>query len=167
MSTAIFQLLENPVLEITARTDVAAVYETYLMQMAGGIYLLLAFLFLFSLVNLVNTLMTNLIARQQELGVLQSIGMTARQVSFMLVAECLWYVLATLGIAVVLGGAVGAMLVRALNGFQLFGELVYCFPVTELLVFAIALLAVTGIFAVVAVWYSKRQTLVERIRMID
>ena len=167
LRTAIFQLLENPVLEITARTDVAAVYETYLMQMAGGIYLLLAFLFLFSLVNLVNTLMANLIARQQELGVLQSIGMTARQVSFMLVAECLWYVLATLGIAVVLGGAVGAMLVRALNGFQLFGELVYCFPVTELLVFAIALLAVTGIFAVVAVWYSKRQTLVERIRMID
>lgn len=38
-------------------------------MMTRGVYLLLAFLFVFSMVNLVNTLMTNLLARQQELGI--------------------------------------------------------------------------------------------------
>ena len=51
-------------------------------MMTRGVYLLLAFLFVFSMVNLVNTLMTNLLARQQELGILQSVGMTGKPVSY-------------------------------------------------------------------------------------
>ena len=43
------------------------------------VYLLLAFLFVFSMVNLVNTLMTNLLARQQEIGILQSVDVYKRQ----------------------------------------------------------------------------------------
>jgi len=34
---------------------------------------------------MVNTLMTNLLARQQELGILQSVGMSGKQVSRMLI----------------------------------------------------------------------------------
>ena len=68
--------------------------------MTRGVYLLLAFLFVFSMVNLVNTLMTNLLARQQEIGILQSVGMTGKQVSRMLIAECLWYA----GVTVLLFG---------------------------------------------------------------
>ena len=60
------------------------------------IYGLLAFLFFFSLVNLINTLMTNLIARQQEFGILQSVGLSDKQLSKMLTMECFCYVAVTL-----------------------------------------------------------------------
>lgn len=65
------------------------------------------FLFVFSMVNLVNTLMTNLLARQQELGILQSVGMTGKQVSRMLIAECLWYAGVTVFLSVGIGGILG------------------------------------------------------------
>ena len=62
-------------LTVFSRADHAASLESQLKMMTRGVYLLLAFLFVFSMVNLVNTLMTNLLARQQELGILQSVGM--------------------------------------------------------------------------------------------
>lgn len=46
-------------------------------------------------------------------------------------------------------------------------QLSYQFPLMETVVFVLALLVVTGIFSVVAVRYSKRLSLVERIKTMD
>ena len=96
-----------------------------------GVYLLLAFLFVFSMVNLVNTLMTNLLARQQELGILQSVGMTGKQVSRMLIAECLWYAGVTVFLSVGIGGILGWIFDYVISSFNIFGELSYQFPLME------------------------------------
>lgn len=116
------------------------------------------------MVNLVNTLMTNLLARQQELGILQSVGMTGKQVSRMLIAECLWYAGVTVFLSVGIGGILGWIFDYVISNFNIFGELSYQFPLMETVVFVLALLVVTGIFSVVAVRYSKRLSLVERIK---
>lgn len=110
LRASIFSLLENPVLTVFSRADHAASLESQLKMMTRGVYLLLAFLFVFSMVNLVNTLMTNLLARQQELGILQSVGMTGKQVSRMLIAECLWYAGVTVFLSVGIGGILGWIL---------------------------------------------------------
>ena len=119
------------------------------------------------MVNLVNTLMTNLLARQQELGILQSVGMTGKQVSRMLIAECLWYAGVTVFLSVGIGGILGWIFDYVISSFNIFGELSYQFPLMETVVFVLALLVVTGIFSVVAVRYSKRLSLVERIKTMD
>ena len=119
------------------------------------------------MVNLVNTLMTNLLARQQELGILQSVGMTGKQVSRMLIAECLWYAGVTVFLSVGIGGILGWIFDYVIISFNIFGELSYQFPLMETVVFVLALLVVTGIFSVVAVRYSKRLSLVERIKTMD
>lgn len=54
-----------------------------------------------------------------------------------------------------------------ISSFNIFGELSYQFPLMETVVFVLALLVVTGIFSVVAVRYSKRLSLVERIKTMD
>ena len=66
-------------------------------------YSLLIFIFLFSLINLANTLITNLLARQQEFGVFQSVGMSGRQMSRMLSYECLYYIGITLFVTLTVG----------------------------------------------------------------
>ena len=104
-------------------------------MMTRGVYLLLAFLFVFSMVNLVNTLMTNLLARQQELGILQSVGMTGKQVSRMLIAECLWYAGVTVFLSVGIGGILGWIFDYVISSFNIFGELSYQFPLMETVVF--------------------------------
>ena len=167
LRASIFSLLENPVLTVFSRADHAASLESQLKTMTRGVYLLLAFLFVFSMVNLVNTLMTNLLARQQEIGILQSVGMTGKQVSRMLIAECLWYAGVTVLLSVGIGGTLGWILDYVISSFNIFGELSYQFPLMETVVFVLALLVVTGIFSVVAVRYSKRLSLVDRIKTME
>lgn len=167
LRASIFDLLENPILTISSRADLAASLKSQLNLMKQGVYLLLAFLFVFSVVNLVNTLMTNLLARQQELGILQSVGMTGKQVSRMLIAECLWYVGVTVIISVGIGGILGAVADYMISSFNILGKLSYTFPLIETAAFVLALLAVALVFSVFAVRYSNRLSLVERIKTME
>ena len=88
-------------------------------------------------------LMTNLLARQQELGILQSVGMSGKQVSRMLIAECLWYAGVTVFLSVGIGGILGWIFDYVISSFNIFGELSYQFPLMETVVFVLALLVVT------------------------
>lgn len=131
------------------------------------VYGLLIFLFLFALVNLINTLMTNLLSRKQEFGVLQSVGMSGKQLSKMLTMECFCYVVATLLITLVLGGLIGSLLVVVVNKTKILGTLIYQFPIWELLIFAAALLFVQVLYSIFAVRYMQKQSLVERIKTME
>lgn len=66
-----------------------------------------------------------------------------------------------------IGGILGWIFDYVISSFNIFGELSYQFPLMETVVFVLALLVVTGIFSVVAVRYSKRLSLVERIKTMD
>lgn len=85
----------------------------------------------------------------------------------MLIAECLWYAGVTVFLSVGIGGILGWIFDYVISSFNIFGELSYQFPLMETVVFVLALLVVTGIFSVVAVRYSKRLSLVERIKTMD
>lgn len=61
----------------------------------------------------------------------------------------------------------GWILDYVISSFNIFGELSYQFPLMETVVFVLALLVVTGIFSVVAVRYSKRLSLVDRIKTME
>lgn len=163
----LFSLLEDPQLSIVSRSDYAQQLGMFLHNTMMIVYGLLMFLFLFALVNLVNTLMTNLLSRKQEFGVLQSVGMSGRQLSKMLTIECFCYVAATLLITLVLGGLVGSLLVVVVNKAKVFGTLVYQFPIWELLIFAASLLFVQALYSIFAVRYMRRQSLVERIKTME
>lgn len=140
LRSEIFDLLEDSLLTIISRQDRAAAFAVSLQEMSRGVYLLLAFLFVFFMVNLINTLMTNLLARQQELGIMQSVGV---------------------------GGVLGWVFDYVLSSFHIFGELSYQFPLMETAAFILALLIVTGMFSAAAVHYSKRLSLVERIKTME
>ena len=126
-----------------------------------------AFMGLFALINLINTLMTNLLARQQEFGILQSVGMTGRQLSRMISAECLCYVGVTILMTFTAGGVCGYAAVGLFNQFGLFGKLTYHYPAVPLFIFAGVLLLVYAVFSLTAVRYMQRQSLVDRIKTVE
>ncbi len=130
-------------------------------------YSILIFIFVFALINLVNTLITNLLARQQEFGVFQSVGMSDRQLSRMLSFECLYYVGITLLVTLTLGTVCSLAVCRAFDKIGMFGKLTYHFPVLQVLLFAAALFLVQGVFSVCAVRYIRRLSLVERIKALN
>ena len=157
----------NPEISILSFQDYADQVKQMLAPIIKAMYAIMIFVFLFALLNLVNTLMTNLISRQQEFGILQSVGLSNKQLSTMLSVECLCYVAGTMLTTLVIGSLCGVILCKIFNTVGTFGTLKYQFPVMEIFLFFIALLLLQVTFSMIAVRYSKQQSLVERIKIMD
>ena len=161
---AVFRAVSDEKIAISDLEDMVANLSQGLQQELTRDYGLLIFIFLFSLINLANTLITNLLARQQEFGIFQSVGMSSRQLSQMLSFECLYYIGITLLITLTLGTIGSLMVCNILGEIGLFGEIIYHFPVLQVLLFTVALFLVQAVFSACAVCYSRKLSLVERIK---
>ena len=164
---AVFSAVSDQRVAISGLDDLSAELERGLKGELARDYGILVFIFAFSLINLANTLITNLLTRQQEFGVFQSVGMSDRQLSNMLSFECLYYVGITLLVTLTLGTACSLVVCKVFDQIGLFGTLTYHFPVLQVLLFGTALLLVQGVFSVCAVRYTRRLSLVERIKALD
>ena len=164
---AVFSAVSDQRVAVSGLEDLSAELERGLRGELARDYGILAFIFVFSLINLANTLITNLLTRQQEFGVFQSVGMSNRQLSRMLSFECLYYVGITLLVTLTLGTACSLAVCRVFDRIGMFGTLTYHFPVLQVLLFGAALLFVQSVFSVCAVRYTRRLSLVERIKATD
>ena len=164
---AVFGVVSDERVAVSGLNDRIAEVEAGMRGEMTRLYSILVFIFVFALINLTNTLITNLLTRQQEFGVFQSVGMSGRQLTRMLSLECLYYVGITLLVTLTVGTACSLAVCRVLYKTGIFGELTYHFPVFQVLVFAAALLLVQAVFSVCAVRYTGRLSLVERIRAAD
>ncbi len=164
---AVFGAVSDKRVAISGLDDLAAELEIGMRGELTRLYSILGFIFVFALINLANTLITNLLTRQQEFGVFQSVGMSSRQLSQMLSFECLYYVGITLLATLTLGTACSLIVCKIFDQIGMFGKLTYHFPVLQVLLFAAALLVVQAVFSVCAVRYTRRFSLVERIRATD
>ena len=164
---AVFGAVSDQRVAVSGLDDLSAELERGLREELARDYGILVFIFVFSLINLANTLITNLLTRQQEFGVFQSVGMSDRQLSNMLSFECLYYVGITLLVTLTLGTACSLVVCEVFDQIGLFGTLTYHFPVLQVLLFGTALLLVQGVFSVCAVRYTRRLSLVERIKALD
>ncbi|MFG6350139.1 MAG: ABC transporter permease, partial [Oscillospiraceae bacterium] len=81
---AVFSTVSDQRVAVSGLADLSAELERGLQKELARDYGILVFIFVFSLINLANTLITNLLTRQQEFGVFQSVGMSDRQLSNML-----------------------------------------------------------------------------------
>ncbi len=109
----------------------------------AGMYLVLAFLAIPSLIAMLNTLAIGVIERTREIGTLRAVGATRKQVRSMVVAEAL--LLAAIGTAfgLLAGLYLGYIFVRALGSMFPLG---YTFPAAGVIV-AIAVGLLFGLFA--------------------
>ena len=164
---AVFSAVSDQRVAVSGLDDLSAELERGLRGELARDYGILVFIFVFSLINLANTLITNLLTRQQEFGVFQSVGMSDWQLSNMLSFECLYYVGITLLVTLTLGTACSLVVCEVFDQIGLFGTLTYHFPALQALLFAAALLLVQGVFSACAVRYTRRLSLVERIKALD
>ena len=164
---AVFGAVSDQRVAVSGLDDLSAELERGLQEELARDYGILVFIFVFSLINLANTLITNLLTRQQEFGVFQSVGMSNRQLSQMLSFECLYYVGITLLVTLTLGTVCSLVVCQMFDQIGMFGTLTYHFPVLQVLLFGAALLLVQGVFSACAVRYTRRLSLVERIKAAD
>lgn len=158
---------DNQTLEIQGMENVVSFVKKSLKVWQTPIYALVIFIGLFALINLINTLMTNLISRQQEFGVMQSIGLSGKQLTKMLRVESVCYVAGTMAIPLTLGTAAAYAACQMFNQVGILGTLKYTFPVLHIAIFFATLCAIAAVYSVLAIRYCRKQSLVERIKTME
>ena len=152
----------NPALDYESKAAYAGEFEsmrTMFLLLGGALSFIVG---LVGILNFFNAVLTGIIARRREMAVLQSIGMTGKQLRTMLVWEGLLYALGAAVLALALTVALGPVAFRAVEG--LFWFFTYRLTLTPFLL-VIPLFALLGAgIPVLTVRLAARHTIVERLR---
>lgn len=159
---ALFEGVENvEILSYQAALDTAQMSSRMIKQMIYGFLVVIG---LIGFMNMANTMIISIITRKRELGILQAIGMTNRQLNRMLQAEGLFFTIGTILVSLAVGipGGYALFLYGKKSGWT--GLYSYHFPAAEvlLMIAAIGLLQLTLSFLLSR--NVKKESLVERIR---
>lgn len=149
-------------LPVTSRSSMAEQYERETRSsavMGNAISIIIA---LVGVLNFINSMVTAIVSRKREFAMIQSIGMTKRQLFWMLVCEGLYYAAITLTASYLVSAAAVGIGVRAMvdGGFTTFHftllPLMICTPV--LLIFAV-------LIPYLCFKNLEKESIVERLRM--
>ncbi len=113
------------------------------------------------ILNFLNAILTGILTRKRELAMLQSIGMTGRQLKAMLVTEGLFYALGAIVLALVFSLAMGPVAASVLKVFWFFTYRPTFLPIAVVAPIFAALGCLVPLLVYQAV---SRQTVVERLR---
>ena len=161
---------------VSAHTDIALddidtiiEYEEMVNSLAFGSMEVLSWLvFLFGVINLINTTLSNQIARKQENSILRSIGLTQKQLCKMNICEGLCYALFATLATLIVGLPASIFACRKMSVGAFAGNVVpYQFPVLEMGLFILVLFGMELILSVWTIRRQKKQSLIEQMRAME
>ncbi len=154
---------DRPELSLETLEERRVAYGQSTNQIFGAISGLSIFIMMFSILSMMNTLITNIVTRKQELAMLESIGMGKGQIRNMLLYESLFLVFVTVGVTMTVGTLCGYGLSRILyNRGASYME--FRFPAFFALVYAGVLIFVPLAISVISMRSFSKEALVERLR---
>lgn len=154
----------NSLLELKSLDDIIETKKGEFQTMSFVLYTIVLVIALFGIISLINTVVTNVLSRRQELGVLQAIGLSNKQLNQLLQSEGIIYTLSTIVATLTLGTGLGWMLCESIRRFSEVPYIDYHFPLNQTLMFI-------GVFLVIQIFISyvsgssiNKKSLVERMR---
>lgn len=116
---------------------------------------------LIGVVNFVNSVLTSIITRRKEFAMLQSIGMTGKQLKKMLAFEGLYYAAGTVVASAIFGTLVSLIIVRAISNSIWF--FTYQFVIWPMLVVYPFLIVLTIIIPAILYKQIAKTSIIERL----
>ena len=124
--------------------------------------------FLFGVINLINTTLSNQMSRKQENSVLRSIGLTQKQLCKMNICEGLCYAFFATLATLIVGLSVSIFACSKFSVGAFAGNVVpYKFPVLEMGLFILVLFGMELILSVWTIRRQKKQSLIEQMRAME
>lgn len=117
---------------------------------------------LVGILNFLNAILTGILARRREFAVLQSVGMTGKQLKQMLVAEGLYYALGAVVISFILNILLGSLVGKVMG--SMFWFFTYKFTVTPILIVAPVFILLGVAIPLITYHFSAKKSIVERLR---
>lgn len=155
---------ESEYYALTTYQDAYKLSNMSIAMTKGAAYALLGIIGVIGFMNMANTLITSIITRRRELGILQAIGMTKKQLNRMLQMEGLVFTIGTLLVSLFLGNVLGYLAWLKCKAGHVIGISTYSVPVAELLVMAGILLVLQAVLSGYMSSYLQKEALIERIR---
>lgn len=114
------------------------------------------------ILNFINSIITSIIARKKELAMLESIGMTKKQIRNMLCLEGLYYAIGTCFCSLILAILFSLLIVKGLaGGFWFF---TYQFVIAPLVICLPILIIISLLIPYLAYRSNRKESMVERLR---
>lgn len=149
--------------ETDSYDDAMQVVEMSSSVMQSGIYMFLFLLGVIGFLNMANTIITSAVTRKRELGVLQAVGMTNRQLNQMLQLEGILFSVGTIIISLAVGSPLGYALFCYAKENHIYAINEYHFPILEIGVMLLVIFVLQMGLSFLLSRNLHRESLVERI----
>ena len=166
VEASLYRLIDGNADMVVKTLEDSAAYYNMNQRIGFGALLMVAIVVVcFSLINLVNTTITNFLSRKQEIGMLQAIGLSKKQLIKMLRHEGLIYSAFALFVTVVLGTGLGFVCVQVCKSMNPY--FFYSFPWPVVLIYVTILLVVQMLLIFYTTGTLKKESLVERMKEME
>lgn len=154
---------EHKNLEYSSLKDKLNSYKASFRVMNTMGYSLIGIIGLISLVNLINTMVTSIISRKKEIGILQAIGMSDKQLLKILKLEGVFYTISTLIFSLIFGSAIGYLGYKVMynTGAK---YMIYKFPIIPAVIVVVVMILVQFAIGYVINKIFDKESLIDRIR---
>ena len=142
-------------------------WENALQMTRGACYAFIIILAAISIMNLINTMINSVHVRKKELGMMQAIGMSDRQLMKMLQLEGIFYTVGTLIISIGVGSLAGYPLFLYAKRTGMFDISTYHYPVTAAIIIILTLFVIQMLLAIFIAKSVRKDSLIERIRFSE
>lgn len=154
---------DRPQLSLETLAERRVYDEQTMNQIFGTVSGLSIFIMMFSILSMMNTLITNIVTRKQELAMLESIGMGKGQIRKMLLGESMFLVLVTVCVTMTAGTVCGYALSEFLCQRGAF-YMEFRFPAVFALAYVGVLAVVPLAITLISMRSFSKEALVERLR---
>lgn len=134
-------------------------FRNMFMMVGSGAALIVG---LVGILNFLNAILTSIMTRKREFAVLQSVGMTGKQLKRMLITEGMVFAGSSVVITLILTIVAGPLASSVLE--SMFWFFSYHLTVTPILLVAPAFLAIGTVIPLVSYYYVAKRSVVERLR---
>jgi putative ABC transport system permease protein len=144
--------------KFTAMSELSGLQNTVVM-IGGALSLIIG---LIGILNFINAILTSILTRRREFAMLQSIGMTQKQLRNMLIFEGLSYTLGTCVLSLLFGTVFSLLIVKSFCGLLWFVS--FHFILWPLIAVLPALIILGVIIPLISYAMTDKQSIVERLR---
>ena len=142
-------------------------WETTMMIFGVIGYAFLIILGAIGIMNLINTMINSIYTRRRELGMIQAIGMSEKQLVRMMQLEGLFYTAGTLLVSLGLGSLAGYGVFLYAKADGMLNIAVYHYPVVPAVALAVTVAVIQLLLTYAVARSFRRMSLIDRIRYAD
>lgn len=156
-------LLLNPKLGYNSLSSAISQNENFLQSSKLVLISIIILIGCFSIMNLLNTILTGVLVRRKEFALMRSVGMSKSQLFKMVYFETLIVVVSGLVLSIILGGCIGYIVCMILKN-NLMSYLNYHFPLMITLIYSLIVIFLSLIISNMSLKHQNELSIIESLR---